>query len=195
MRRLLIEADPVTLKPLHGLSQSQFVPQFSNLHYRLYNGTGIFNLGFGTLTTSTSFASRTSIAARTSRTFTAPSLTASVVLWLRTAAQLGVHSSTTNLDKFTQEVRLSGQSRSLDWLIGGYYDHEKGLIAQDLVASEPETLTLIADLQHLEIASKYREIAGFADATVHVTPQFDLQFGGRYSGNKQSAVEFQVVSW
>jgi outer membrane receptor protein involved in Fe transport len=41
----------------------------------------------------------------------------------------------------------------------------------------------------VEVASKYRELAGFADATVHVTPQFDLQFGGRYSENKQSAIE------
>ena len=40
-RAALIEADPVTLKSaLGGLTQSQFVPQFSNLHYRVYNATG-----------------------------------------------------------------------------------------------------------------------------------------------------------
>ena len=49
------EFSPVTLRPLHGLSQSQFVPQFSNLHYRVYNGTGTFDLGFANLTTSTSY--------------------------------------------------------------------------------------------------------------------------------------------
>jgi iron complex outermembrane receptor protein len=186
----LIEADPVTLKPLYGLSQSQFVPQFSNLHYRLYNGTGIFNLGFGTLTTSTSFATQ-----KQHRREDFSNLYSGVAQLPPALGGFGLPPSWvsipqhTNLDKFTQEVRLSGQSRMLDWLVGGYYDHEKGLIAQDLVASEPETLALIADLQHLEIASKYREVAGFADATVHVSPQFDLQFGGRYSGNRQSAVE------
>ncbi len=36
-------------------------------------------------------------------------------------------------------------------------------------------------------SSRYKEIAGFANATVHVTPKFDLQFGGRYSKNNQSA--------
>ena len=32
----------------------------------------------------------------------------------------------------------------------------------------------------------YKEIAGFADATIHLTQQFDFQFGGRYSKNNQS---------
>ena len=52
----VIEADPVTLRPVHGLVESQFVPQFSNLHYRLYNATGTFDLGFANLTTSTSYS-------------------------------------------------------------------------------------------------------------------------------------------
>jgi iron complex outermembrane recepter protein len=186
----LIEADPVTLKPLHGLSQSQFVPQFSNLHYRLYNGTGTFNLGFGTLTTSTSFAKQNQ-----HRREDFSNLYSGFVQLPVGFGGFGLPLSDvsipqhTNLDKFTQEARLSGQSRLIDWLVGGFYDHEKGLIAQDLVATEPGTQTLIANLQHVEVASRYREIAGFADATVHVTPQFDLQFGGRYSENKQHAAE------
>lgn len=181
----LIEADPVTLKPLHGLSQSQFAPQFSNLHYRLYNGTGSFNLGFGTLTTSTSFSKQ-----HQDRREDFTNLYSG---FLQAAFGLPPNNvfipQQTNLDKFTQEIRLSGQSRLVDWLVGGFYDHEKGLIAQDLIASQPGTLTPIVILQHLEVASKYRELAGFADATVHLTPQFDLQFGGRYSENKQSAIE------
>ena len=100
----------------------------------------------------------------------------------------------TNLSKFTQELRLSGQTHFADWLIGGFYTHESGLIEQDLTAVQPGTLTPIdvtpifgTILGHLELHSKYKEIAGFADATVHVTQQFDLQFGGRYSKNNQSA--------
>lgn len=180
----LIEADPVTLRPLHGLSQSQFAPQFSNLHYRLYNGTGVFNLGFGTLTTSTSFGKQNQ---RRREDFT--NLYSGYLQFLGLPRSDVYIPQQTNLDKFTQEVRLTGQSRSIDWLIGGYYDHEKGLIVQDLIASEPGTLTEVANVQHVEVASKYRELAGFADATVHLTPQFDLQLGGRYSENKQNAVE------
>src|SRR5688500_11391814 len=47
----LVEADPDTLEILHaGLTLSQFVPSFSNLRYRVYNGTANVDLGFGTLT-------------------------------------------------------------------------------------------------------------------------------------------------
>ena len=180
----LVEADPVTLKPLHGLSQSQLVPQFSDLKYRLYNGTGTFNLGFGTLTTSTSFAKQDQ-----TRREDFTNLYSGFVESLGLPPNNVFIAQQTNLDKFTQEARLSGQSRLIDWLVGGYYAHEKGLIVQDLIASQPGTLTEIANLQHVEVASKYREIAGFADATMHVTQHFDLQFGGRYSENKQSAAE------
>src|SRR4051794_32746260 len=54
----LVEADPVTLRRLHGMSQSQFAPQFSDLRYRVYNATGGFDLGFANLTTSTSYATQ-----------------------------------------------------------------------------------------------------------------------------------------
>jgi len=190
----LIEADPVTLKPLHGLSQSQYVPQFSNLHYRLYNATGSFDLGFGTLTSSTSYSKQDQ---DRREDFT------NLYSWLLEAAfgfppNEFFEPQQTNLNKFTQEIRLSGQSKVVDWLVGGFYTHEKGLIGQDLTAVEPGTMTPIdvtpifgtPIIGHLELTSKYKEIAGFADATVHATEQFDLQFGGRYSKNNQSAHQF-----
>ena len=182
----VIEVDPVTLNPLHGLSQSQFVPVFSNLHYRIYNATGDFDLGFASLTSSTSY-SKQNQDLRNDLTFAFSPVLAPLI-----GPNEFIEPQNTNLTKFTQEVRLSNQSRMFDWLIGGFYTHEKGLIEQDLVALEPGTTTPI-DLPfllgHLELPSKYREIAGFADATIHFAPQFDLQLGGRYSGNKQSAEE------
>ena len=42
------------------------------------------------------------------------------------------------------------------------------------------------------IDSKYKEIAGYASATAHFGPQFDLTVGGRYSHNKQQSFQ-QVV--
>jgi outer membrane receptor protein involved in Fe transport len=184
----LIEADPVTLKPLHGLSESQFVPQFSNLHYRLYNGTGTFDLGFANLTTSTSF-SKQNQDLRSDLTVAFSGFLSQFI-----GPNEFIEPQQTNLSKFTQEIRLSGQTSFADWLVGGFYTHEKGLIEQDLTAVQPGTLTPIdvtpifgTILGHLDLNSKYKEIAGFADATVHVTHQFDLQFGGRYSKNDQSA--------
>lgn len=186
----VIEADSVTLRPLHGLSESQFVPTFSNLHYRLYNATGSFNLGFANLTTSTSFSKEDQD--------TLSDLTVAFSGLLKAAFGLPANEFTepqkTNLSKFSQEVRLSGQTAFADWLIGGFYTHEKGLIEQDLIAVEPGTMTpvtlpafLSPTLGHLDLSSRYKEIAGFANATLHLTPNFDLQFGGRYSKNNQSA--------
>jgi outer membrane receptor protein involved in Fe transport len=37
------------------------------------------------------------------------------------------------------------------------------------------------------VNSKYRELAGFVNATIHLAPQLDVDLGGRYSHNKQSA--------
>lgn len=184
----LIEVDPETLKPLHGLSESQFVPQISNLHYRLFNATGTFDLGFANLVSSTSL-SKQDQDLRNDLT---------VALSAALAPLLGpnefIEPQKTDLSKFTQELRLSGQTHFADWLVGGFYTHEDGLIQQDLVALVPGTLTpltlpsfLGTTLGHLELHSTYKEIAGFADATIHVTQQFDLQFGGRYSKNDQSA--------
>jgi len=184
----VIEADPVTLRPLHGLTQSQFVPQFSNLHYRVYNGTGGFDLGFASLTASTSYA--------TQKQHERIDFTFALSPFLRAALKLPPNeffeAQDTNLNKFTQEIRLSSQSHLLDWLVGGYYTNEKGLIDQSFVAVTPGTLTPLAlpfTLGTANVTSKYRELAGFADATFHFGPQFDLELGGRYSHNRQSAHE------
>ena len=184
----LIEADPVNLEPLHGLTGSQFVPQFSNLHYRVYNATGTFDLGFANLTSSTSF-SKQNQNLRADLTTALSGFIAGFV-----GPNEFFEPQQTNLSKFTQELRLSGQTSFADWLIGGFYTHEKGLIEQDLVTVQPGTMIVIPPPSffgptwaHLELKSKYKEIAGFADATVHVTDQFDVQFGGRYSNNDQSS--------
>jgi outer membrane receptor protein involved in Fe transport len=188
----IVEADPVTLKPLHGLSQSQFVPQKSDVAYRIYNATGEFDLGFADLTSSTSYGTQKQTL-RIDLTFPLSGLVQAALGLPENDFIEGQH---TNDKKFTQEVRLSKQTSFIDWLVGAYYTHEEGLIAQDFVALEPGTLTplvlppifdLIGGLGFATIDSSYKELAGFADATFHITPQFDLELGGRYSHNKQKA--------
>ena len=188
----IIEADPVTLEPLHGLSQSQFVPQKSDIAYRIYNATGEFDLGFADLTSSTSYGTQKQTL-RIDLTFPLSGFVSAALGLPENEFIEGQH---TNDTKFTQEVRLSDQTRVVDWLVGAYYTNEDGLIAQDFVALEPGTFTplvlppifdLIGGLGHATIDSNYKEIAGFADATFHITPQFDLELGGRYSHNKQKA--------
>jgi iron complex outermembrane receptor protein len=188
----IIEADPETLKPLHGLSQSQFVPQKADVAYRIYNATGEFDLGFADLTSSTSYGTQKQ-ALRIDLTFP---LSGFVSAALGLPENEFIEGQDTNDKKFTQELRLSGQTHFADWLVGGYYTDEEGLIAQDFLAFEPGTFTPVAEppivgllggLGFAKVASNYKELAGFADTTIHITPQFDLDLGGRYSHNKQSA--------
>lgn len=88
-------------------------------------------------------------------------------------------------EKFSQELRFSGSSPTLDWLVGGFFTKE---------ASKDYFIANAADVVTGDYAGvffdevdqfHYREVAGFADATLHVTPRFDIQVGGRYSSNKQ----------
>ncbi|MEO6114672.1 MAG: TonB-dependent receptor [Sphingomicrobium sp.] len=183
----LVASDPDTLKRLYGeLSQSQFVPMFSNVKYRVYNATGNVDLGFADLTTSTSYSTQ-KLDFRFDLTFPLSSLVQFGVIGVPNEF---FQAQATDSKKFTQEVRLSSESDRLDWLAGVYYTSEDGLIDQDFVAVQPGTLDRITGIPLLGIAqlkSKYKEIAGFADVTIHFGDRFDLGLGGRYSHNKQSA--------
>jgi iron complex outermembrane receptor protein len=182
----IVEADPATLQILHGdLTQSQFVPEFSNLRYRVYNATGTVDLGFGKLTSSTSFASQ--------KQDLLNDYTFSVGHFVE--ALVGIPNDLfepqqTNLNKFTQELRLAGDSSVVDWLVGGYFTDEDGLIEQNFYMVEPGTMTRITALGNVGFAhidSEYRELAGFANLTWHLGDRFDLGVGGRYSQNHQTA--------
>jgi len=182
-----VDSNPNNGKTLYGrLSQSQFVPEFSDIRYRVYSGVLNYDFGFANLTSATSYSTL-------QQTFRADLTTAFGPL---IEAALGVPNNflqdqVTRVRRFTQEVRLqSPESGTLEWLVGGYFTRETGLLDQNLIAVTPGTLTPIAGLPVLGVArstSLYREIAGFANATVHLGDRFDVTFGGRYSNNKQRA--------
>lgn len=185
----VVASDPDTLKRLYGeFSQSQFVPEFFDVKYRVYNGTGTVDLGFADLTSSTSYSTQKQDF-RADLTFPLSTL---VDIAFGHPANEFFQAQKTESKKFTQEVRLSSESDRLDWLAGVYYTSEDGLIDQDFVAVHPGTLDRITGpgiplLGLAKVESEYKEIAGFADVTIHFTDRFDLGLGGRYSRNKQSA--------
>lgn len=176
-----IEVDPSTLSPLYGgLTNSQYVPEFTKVKYRLYNGTLDWDLGFADLLSSTSYA----IQDVTLR----DDLTTPYGAALGLPSDIGL-AQMTNLTKWTQEVRLQSPSdESFEWLIGGYYTHEKGGIFQRIDLFEPGTLNvdpLLPNIADIFTTSTYEEYAAFGNATVHLGPRFDITLGGRYSHNKQ----------
>lgn len=193
-----VESDPDTLESLYGgLTQSRFAKPFGDLDYRVYNALVNYDLGFGTITSSTSF-SKQNQTRRQDLTFnlsgliefytgffTGTPVTADIVL-----------DQKTNHKKFTQEIRLaSHEDDRFEWLVGGYYTSEDGLIFQEFVGLQPGTETLATfpalfdPLAEVSLDSDYKEIAGFANATLHLGEQFHIDFGGRYSHNKQKAAQ------
>jgi iron complex outermembrane receptor protein len=184
----VVESNPDTLATLYGRpSQSQFANQPTDIDYRLYNGLINYDFGFATLTSSSSYATQR-------QTFTDDAtynLSGLVSAALGAPANEFVLNQHTNNRKYTEELRLaSAPNTSFEWLIGGYYDNEQALVLQDFAAYTPGTTTPLPFpfvLGHVNLSSKYEEYAGFANATLHLGPRFDVDFGGRYSHNSQSA--------
>lgn len=156
--------------PAFGKYQEQRVTnESSRVAYRVYNGTINWDLGWGSLTSTTSHD-----------TFRDNLMTdATAVYGAFVQGQL-------RQQKFTQELRLVSTPNDgpFEWLVGGYYTHESALLHQDL-----EGVPFGASLLAVELPSKYIETAGFGALTYHFDPMFDLQLGGRYSHNSQSAFE------
>ena len=189
----VVESDPDTLKTLYGRpTQSRFISPFGKLDYRVYNALLNYDLGFATLTSSTSFSKQN----QTKRLDATFNLSWLIQFFSGVENEIFLDQDT-NSKKFTQEIRLASPDNDrFEWLLGGYYTHEKGLIFQEYITVDPGTLneitTPLGVLAEVELASKYKEYAGFANATIHLSDRFHLDFGGRYSHNKQRASQNAV---
>ncbi|MDQ8756604.1 TonB-dependent receptor [Sphingosinicella sp. LHD-64] len=208
------EVDPATLEPVNALTglasdeRTRFerIAEFNDFDYRLYSGTLDWDLGFATLTSVTSYAtldqrSITDFSNTAERdlvnAFVAPTAPGTVGL----AFQADI-----DTDKFTQEVRLaSPDSGTIEWLVGAYYTRENALLFQrfqpfDLATQAllPTEVTLapgvtVPEIVFVTLDSNYEEVAGFASATWHISPRFEVTAGGRYSHNSQDSVQFTSI--
>jgi iron complex outermembrane receptor protein len=95
----------------------------------------------------------------------------------------------TNSKVWTQEVRLSGGTDRVKWLVGGFYSKNKRHYAQDLFVgrftdlSGIPTTGLLAPEDHLfwsRLSYDLKQFAGFGEATLSVGPRLDLTGGLRY---------------
>ena len=182
-----VESDFLSARTLYGRpTQSQFVPESTDVKYRVYNGTATLDLGFADLTSTTSYSTLD----QRFRGDLTTQFSAVVEAVFGTPNEFFL-AQKTRVERFTQEVRLSsGPSTSFEWQIGGYYNKEDGVIDQTFNAVNPGTLTAVAGLPLLGTAllpADYEEIAGFANATVYFGSRFDVTLGGRYSRNEQDA--------
>jgi iron complex outermembrane recepter protein len=94
--------------------------------------------------------------------------------------------------KETQELRLASSGDGpLQWLLGGFYDHESTHEFVDLQddATAAGTLAGFAPFYGV-LPSTYSELAGFGDVTYRFSPAFDTTLGIRYSDNRQHYQQF-----
>ena len=183
-----VDVYPGTLQPLFGdLKQEKIIAQPQSVENEFYNATINWDLGFASLTSSTSY------------TEAKPNLIEDFT-WIygsyALSSLLGGNYGTALTESepvhsFTQEVRLAWRKDDKwDWMIGGYFTDEH---AQEIEATPPidlSTRKILYDLQSslgvYDITSTYREFAGFGDVNYRITPAFEVGLGGRYSSEKQS---------
>lgn len=191
-----IETDPTSYQPLYGrLTRSLYAPERNRTDYRIYSGDIGLDLGFARLTSITSYATLDR------RFLQDETFLARLVGYGAYCAPVAlcnfVNRQQNRVRKFTEELRLASTGTSVvDWLVGGYYTRETGLIATRFNVDDPATeqpTGPYGELQTTGLDSKYREYAGFANLTWHVTGRFNLTLGGRYSHNSQTGQQSQVT--
>jgi len=158
------------ISPLYGdYEQKRTATSPNGVRYYLYNTTVNWDLNFATLTSASSYTDL--------RDFTFDDDTALLGADVQGFLRQG---------KFIQEVRLASDPGQgpLDWLVGFYYANEHDGLHQDVVFSFHG-----APLESLNLNSAYIETTGFANATYHVTSNFELGAGLRYATDSQNSDE------
>lgn len=95
--------------------------------------------------------------------------------------------------KITEELRLSGSIWDrIDWLLGGFYTHERSEFTQNILAEDPTTYADVGTWGSIAFPTAYREYAAFGDLTFYFGKRLDLQLGGRESFINQASMESNV---
>ena len=197
--------NPLTGVPSNNLARFERIAEFNEVNYRLYSGTLNWDFGPATFTSVTSYATldqrQLSDISNTGNRNTANALyapTAPGTIGLGFQNDIGTN-------KFTEEARFASPDNvRVEWLFGAYYTRETTSLLQRFLpfnlatqALLPRQLTLGAntfpEFVQLTLGSTYREIAGFISLTAHITDQFDITAGGRYSHNSQDSTQVTAI--
>ena len=179
-----VDVDPATLKPLYGdLTHQRALSEPSSFRYENYNATVDWNIGRLSLLSTTSYG----ILNTDTVTDVTPLYGGLAGLLFGGSPGAPLYGST-ELGKFTQEIRLASPATDkLEWQIGGYFTHEIADLTQNLTAVALPGGASLGLLIQPVIESTYKESAGFADLTYHFNSKFDINAGGRWSANSQTA--------
>ena len=190
---------PNQLQPTVGnYSQDRFINEPATFRYRVFSATLDWNLGWGDLTSVTSYGSGyqnlfedvTSAPLQPGVTFgDLANLVATGAFPPPETVGLA-ETSVITMGKFTQEVRLASTGTgTVDWQLGAFFTREASTIRQTLPSFliPSQALTPLPSFENADVGAVYREGAAFGQFTYHFSPQWDIALGGRWSENRQEA--------
>jgi outer membrane receptor protein involved in Fe transport len=189
----LLSPYAVSGQPVNGsLEQNHPLAERFDSDFRLASGSISYDFGPASLTSVTSYQFIKNRSVTDASAIYVPTLQAFVFQLPQLAPLLGPVAAVDlpevdTTKKFTQEVRLeSNDNTSFQWLLGGFYTHEKSGAVQTTNAYDAALNTLpLVNIGALTVPSKYQEYAVFGDLTWHITPAFDVTGGVRYAHNNQ----------
>ena len=157
--------------------------------FALGDVTAKYDFGGANLTSVTSYTSRNILVVRD-----AGALTSSI-----TGGSIGLPQNVYTLDAplndstesrvFTQELRLAGGGAAARWVVGGFYSGNRRHYGQHLLVNGFEALSKIPtaglraqkdELFYSDLSYDLTQSAAFGEATVTVSPRFDVTGGLRY---------------
>lgn len=152
--------------------------------FRLGSATVDYDFGGATLTSVTSY--------QENKAYTTTDGSAVYALYLQILAAIPAEAVGINelarTRKFTQEIRLASPSgQTIEWLVGGFYTHEKSLLEQ-VADTYGAGLVPMPEINAVTavIDSSYEEYALFGNLTWNITDAFDVSGGIRYAHNNQT---------
>ncbi|HEY1091274.1 MAG TPA: TonB-dependent receptor, partial [Burkholderiaceae bacterium] len=169
-----IDYDIATGQPQHGdLTRALSVGEPYKIKTRLSSADFEYDLGWARLN---AVASTQNLDGQTGQDATA-------FLGGSPAFDYAVLDNTIKLRKQTQELRLTSQRGTVEWLLGYYRDKEIGRVSQRLWAKLAGAGNM--DLQGNGQPSEYREQAFYGDLTWNIDPLWSLTLGARVARNQQ----------
>ena len=184
-----VDVDPLTLKPVIGKYEHfRTIEEPNDVDYRLYNATVDYDFGPFNFVSATSFGRLVQTGKVDATGLYGPLLS----FIFDTPLGVGVD-QTQRQRRFTEEARISSNGLAMfQWTLGGFYTTERNRLLQNLYGVDYDTAVPVPSFDGLilvDLPSKYREVAGFANGTVNFSSRFDLTAGARYSHNRQSVVQ------
>ena len=183
------------LEPTRGdYVQKRFISEPSLYKYDNYSLTADWNMGWADAISITSYGtSRQVLNQDETSAPLIPGFTFGDLVTGLVGVPAGTHAyGALRIAKLTQEVRLSSPAnQKIEWQVGGYFTREASRLAQsfDGFFIDTQQFLPLPSIETAGLDSRYKEYAGFGQVTYHFNEQFDVAVGGRYSSNKQSALE------